>query len=166
MYFFQRPPINSRVTKPNLCNRTHKAPCHQALENVPTTHPQPITKKLQLPSMPTGKDPASGFSLSNTCTQFVNSRVAYITWRGYAPTFSQVDCPQFDYFPQLAASWIAQCVPHRSGSSVRREKSMSQTEEKKRLIFCFCLIFSSTHFQFPFLFCTSPCLCLSSTLTM
>lgn len=43
--FFQRPPINRSMTKLKLCNITHKAPCRQALENIPTTHPKLIAKK-------------------------------------------------------------------------------------------------------------------------
>lgn len=141
MYFCRGPP--SIAAWQSLSLRTHKAHCRQV-------YPQPITKKLQLQSMLTGKILLL-VSPSQIRALFLSSQMAYITWRGYGPTFSQVDCPQFDYFPQLAASWIVQCVPHRSGSSVRREKSMSQSE-KKRLIFCFCLIFSSTHLQFPFFF--------------
>lgn len=110
--------------------------------------------------MPTRKDPLSGFFLSQICTHFISSWMANIIWRGYGPTFSQVHCPQFDYFPQPAAFWIVRCVPRRSESSVKRKTYMSQTEKTLWVmcpfqleIFrdsCFLNIVFQIHFQFSF----------------
>lgn len=111
------------VIRSELCNWTQKTPLCQALENLPTTHPQPLQKTSATIYAQMERSFFWFVSLSNMCTQFTSSWMVYVIWRGYGPTFSQVHCPQFDYFRQPAASWIVQCVPHKSGSSVRRKKN-------------------------------------------
>lgn len=126
--------IRSKVSK-----WTQKTPLRKTLENLPITHPQPLQKTSATIHAQRERSFFWFVSLSNMCTQFTSSWMAYIIWRGYGPTFSQVHCSQFDYFRQPAASWIVQCAPHKSGSSARRKKihEPTITEEKTQFLLLF-----------------------------
>lgn len=52
---FQKTSICSSTMKSKLCNRTQKTPLCQTLENLSTTHPQPITKSFKYNPCPQGK---------------------------------------------------------------------------------------------------------------